>query len=85
MTMARAVVASDVGDLPEVIADGRTGLLVAPDDPSALTDALARVLGDPALAARLGEAGSQQMRESAGWPEVAERVEAELRAVVEQP
>ncbi len=84
MTMARAVVATDVGDLPEVVADERTGLLVAPDDPPALADALARVLGDPALAERMGQAGSQRMRESAGWPEVAERVEDELRAVVER-
>jgi glycosyltransferase involved in cell wall biosynthesis len=84
MTMARAVVATDVGDLPEVVADGRTGLLVAPRDPSALADALARVLSDAALAERLGQAGHAQMQERAGWPEVAERVETELRAVIDR-
>ncbi|HTZ87762.1 MAG TPA: glycosyltransferase family 4 protein [Solirubrobacteraceae bacterium] len=80
MTMARAVVATAVGDLPEVVEDGHTGLLVPPGDVDALVDALAHVLGDSALAARLGEAGHARLSERAGWPEVAERVEHELRA-----
>ncbi|HEV2974715.1 MAG TPA: glycosyltransferase family 4 protein [Solirubrobacteraceae bacterium] len=80
MTMARAVVATDVGDLPEVVENERTGLLVPPGDADALAHALARLVGDPALAARLGEAGHARMRERAGWPEVAARVERELLA-----
>lgn len=80
MTMARAVVATDVGDLPEVVENERTGLLVPAGEIQALADALARVVEDPALAARLGESGHERMRESAGWPEVAERVERELLA-----
>ncbi|HXH89329.1 MAG TPA: glycosyltransferase family 4 protein [Gaiellaceae bacterium] len=50
----RGVVASRVGGIPDLVRDGENGLLVPPGDPVALSDALARLLGDPALAERLG-------------------------------
>jgi glycosyltransferase involved in cell wall biosynthesis len=53
----RPVVASAMGGLPEVIDDGRNGLLVPPEDPAALAAALLAVLGDRELAVRLGTAG----------------------------
>jgi glycosyltransferase involved in cell wall biosynthesis len=52
----RAVVATRVGGIPDVVEDGETGLLVEPGDAAALAEALAAVLGDPELAARLGQA-----------------------------
>lgn len=57
MLCARPVVASRVSSIPEIVADAETGLLVAPDDAPALAAAVTRLLDDPALAARLGEAG----------------------------
>lgn len=56
-------VCTAVGGLPELIADGRTGFLVPPDDPSAVAAALDRVLTDPAVAAELGTAGRREVRE----------------------
>ncbi len=50
------VIASAAGGIPEVVLDGETGLLVPPGDPAALSAAMLRLLGDPALAARLGAA-----------------------------
>ncbi len=55
----RAVVATDVGGLPDVIEDGVTGLLVAPRDPVALREALDRLLSDESLRRRLGERGRE--------------------------
>jgi glycosyltransferase involved in cell wall biosynthesis len=52
----RGVVGSRVGGIPDIVADGQTGLLVPPGDARALADALVRVLTDPALAERFGAA-----------------------------
>ena len=54
MACGSAVVASHVGGIPEVVADGETGLLVPPDDPKALADALNTLARDPSRAARDG-------------------------------
>lgn len=56
------IVASDVGGIPEAVRDGVNGLLVPPSDAPALASAVGRLLGDPALARRLGEAGRRLMR-----------------------
>ena len=56
MAAGRAVVASSVGGIPETIVDGGNGLLVPPRDETALARALAQVLGDEALRARLAGA-----------------------------
>lgn len=49
------VIGSDVGGIPEVVLDERTGLVVSPRDPSALVAAIERVVTDPVLLARIGE------------------------------
>lgn len=48
------VVATEVGGLPELVEEGETGLLVPPRQPAKLSDALSRLLADPALRERLG-------------------------------
>jgi glycosyltransferase involved in cell wall biosynthesis len=57
MERGRPVVASAVGGLPEIVEDGRTGLLVPPQDADALAVALVDLATDPARAAALGAAG----------------------------
>jgi glycosyltransferase involved in cell wall biosynthesis len=54
MAMGLPVVASRVSGIPELVAHGRNGLLVEPDQATLLADAIERVLTQPALAARLG-------------------------------
>jgi glycosyltransferase involved in cell wall biosynthesis len=51
------IVAHAIGGVPEAVIDGETGLLVRPDDPAGLTAAFARLVQDPALRHRLGQAG----------------------------
>lgn len=63
MAAARAVVASDVGGLGHAVVDDRTGLLVPPENASALAAALARLIHDPDLRQRLGAAGPQRIKE----------------------
>jgi glycosyltransferase involved in cell wall biosynthesis len=55
----RGVVGSRVGGIPDLVTDGENGVLVPPEDPAALADALVRVLSDRALAERLGAAGRE--------------------------
>jgi glycosyltransferase involved in cell wall biosynthesis len=62
MQMARPVVASNQGGLPEVVVDGETGYIIGPDDPEALADRIVKLAGDPVLAARMGAAGQERAR-----------------------
>jgi glycosyltransferase involved in cell wall biosynthesis len=52
----RPVIATRVGGIPEMIVDGESGLLIDPGDVDALTEGLCRLVSDPGLARRLGEA-----------------------------
>jgi glycosyltransferase involved in cell wall biosynthesis len=63
MACGRAVVATRVGGLMEAVVDGRTGLLVPPDDAGALAAALVRLHADPELRARLGAEGPRRLAE----------------------
>lgn len=58
-----AVVTTDNGAQPEYLDDGISGLLVPPGDEQRLSEALARLLDDPALRKRLGETAREQIRE----------------------
>ena len=58
--MARPVVASRFGALPEVVAAGETGLLFERDDSVGLADAIARLLGHPDVATAMGQAGRRR-------------------------
>jgi glycosyltransferase involved in cell wall biosynthesis len=62
MLAALPVVATRVGSIPEIVADGETGAVVAPDDPAALAAAAVRLLADDAARGRMGEAGRARAR-----------------------
>lgn len=63
MAMGRAVVATKVGGVPEVVEDGVTGLLVPPADPGSLARAIVRLAEAPGLRRAMGEAGARRVRE----------------------
>ncbi|MBX9392477.1 glycogen synthase [Streptomyces sp. TRM72054] len=75
MACGTPVVASQVGGIPEVVADGKTGLLVPMDDDfvRGLAGALDAVLADPEGARRMGEAGRERAVGEFGWDMVARR------------
>lgn len=64
MLTGKAVVASNVSAVPEIVSDRVTGLLVQPDDPAALARAVIELLADPVRAAALGEAGRLRAKTS---------------------
>ncbi|MFZ5448772.1 MAG: glycosyltransferase family 4 protein [Thermodesulfobacteriota bacterium] len=59
MAMEIPVVATRVSGIPELVLNGQTGLLIAPDDPVALAEALARLIRDQNLARRLARSGRE--------------------------
>lgn len=62
--LGRPVIASNVGALPEIVVVGQTGYLVPPGDAAALAESIARLAGNPSLAAQLGtQARDRAMRE----------------------
>jgi glycosyltransferase involved in cell wall biosynthesis len=60
MAVGVPAAATTVGGIPEVVRDGREGLLVPPRDPRALADAIVRLLGDRRLRERLGSSAARR-------------------------
>jgi glycosyltransferase involved in cell wall biosynthesis len=79
------VVATDVGGTGELVVAEKTGLLVAPRDPRALAQAVARLIAEPALARRLGAAGRQRARQHFSTDSMVEAVEGEYRRLLARP
>ena len=77
----RAVVGARAGGIPDVVADGETGVLVDPDRPDEIADALVRILSDRALAERLGEGGRTR---SAAWTYTPEEYADRVAQLVER-
>ena len=68
------VVASAVGQVPQIVGDGRTGVLVPPSDPGALAAAIDALVADPARARRLGQAGRARAASEHSWDRVLDRI-----------
>jgi len=71
MACGTAVVGSRTGGIPEVVADGETGLLVPPGEPEPLTEALNTLLRDPDRADAMGQAGRKRAVSEFGWSAIA--------------
>ncbi|MGW0880209.1 glycogen synthase [Streptomyces sp. NPDC002671] len=86
MACGTPVVASRVGGIPEVVEDGKTGLLVDVDGDfeEGLGRALDTVLGDRETARRMGEAGRERAVGEFGWDAVARRTAALYEQILEQ-
>jgi starch synthase len=76
MACGTAVVASRTGGIPEVVADGETGLLVPPGDDERLAAALNALLADPDRARAMGQAGRKRAVAEFGWPAIAAQTAA---------
>ena len=82
MACATPVVASRVGGIPEVVDDGRTGLLVDPGDEPALAASVNALLADPSRAAAMGAAGRERAVAEFSWTTIAERTVELYRSLV---
>ncbi|MGH2458630.1 MAG: glycosyltransferase, partial [Chloroflexota bacterium] len=73
MAAGKAIVASRVGGIPQVIVDGETGLLVDERSPSNLAGAIARFISNPAERFDCGARARRVVERELTWPIVARR------------
>ncbi len=88
MGAGRAIVASEIAGIPQVIHHEKTGLLVPEKDPPALARAVVRLLYDRDLRERLGQEARRRVERQLNWPEVArafEQVYRQARKTGERP
>lgn len=85
MERARPVIASAVGGLPEIVADGETGLVVPSGDAEALAEAIVALAGDLARAAEMGRAGRERALAEFPPERSAERIEELYVAALGSP
>jgi glycosyltransferase involved in cell wall biosynthesis len=78
------VVATDIWAIPEMVVDGETGFTVARDDAVVLADRLVRLLSQPDVARRLGDAGRVRAHERFTWNKVAETMLRVMTASVKR-
>jgi len=76
MACGTAVVASNIGGIPEVVAEDETGLLVPPDDPYSLARALNELAGDRDRADAMGRAGRKRAIAQFDWTTIAAQTAA---------
>ena len=80
--MAKPIVATRVGGLPEIIAHEKSGLLVEPESSSALADAMAYLLTYPGAAMRLGEAARSRAQQLFAWEDYVDAHDALYRKLL---
>ena len=83
MAVGRPVIGTRIGGIPDQIVDGETGFLVPPGDVDALRQAMERLIADPALRARMGEAAKRKAVEFQASA-VVERIEQSYRELLRE-
>lgn len=78
-------VSTNVAGIPELLTDGENGLLVPPEDPTALAAAIERAIRDPILRQRLGEAAEQRVREAFDYRSSVRQLKQLLEAAWRSP
>ncbi len=80
MALAKPVVATDVGGIPEIIENGKTGILVKPKDPEALARAILKLINDNLYARGLGLNARKTVQERFSLNTMIDKVEAVYRS-----
>lgn len=84
MRYGKPVISCQAGGIPEVIEQGKTGLLVPPEDPDALAEALVYLLSNPTLRKKMGEAAKEELKSRFTADRVAADTESFYRQLLGQ-
>jgi glycosyltransferase involved in cell wall biosynthesis len=80
----KPVVVTDVGSIPEVVDDGKTGYIVPPRNPGALAKVIVRLLKDDELRRKMGENAYKKMKEELSWDKIAENTVSIYNEVINE-
>lgn len=83
MASGTAVIASDIGQIRQIVQDGHNGLLVPPGDVSALAAALQQLISDPVLRSRLAQQAREDAVQKHSWDQYLTRLEQVFSAVID--
>ena len=82
MSYNKAAIASKIGGLTDIVADGETGILVPPNNPGALHTAIVYLLENPEIIEEMGRKGYERWRQNFTPEAVAPRIEALSQSLV---
>jgi glycosyltransferase involved in cell wall biosynthesis len=83
MALAKPIVATRVGGIPEIVIDNETGILVSPDDSNQLSKALLILLSEPDLRLKLGEGGKKRVKDLFSLENYYKKIEAIIAELLE--
>lgn len=78
----KPVVVTDVGSIPEVVENGKTGFIVPPNDSNALAEAIIKLLKDDKLRKEMGENAYRKMKEELSWDKIAEKTIEVYKSII---
>lgn len=78
------VIATEVGEVPQIVANGETGILIKPKDVDGLVSAIEKLIAEPLLAKKMGEAGRKRIEQKYSWEVICDKLEKAYRDVVER-
>lgn len=83
-SFGKPVVATSVGGISEIVDEGKTGLLIPPDNPKALAKAVIRLLKDDVLREKMGKKALEIVQKNHSWDSIAEKTELIYRSLLNQ-
>ena len=83
MSCCVPVVATRAGGMPDVVGDGKTGLLVESNDPDGLAGAILQLLSDDELRSSMGQAGRRRVLELFTWEKLVENLSRNYEEILE--
>ena len=82
MAAGKPIIATNGGGVPEIVEDGKTGILIPMGDPQAMAEAISRLAADPVMAETMGARGWERVRDNFTMEHKARKVESLYRAML---
>jgi len=83
MACGLPVVATSVGGVPELVEDGKTGILVAPRKPEMLAEAIIKLLNNPEMRRKIGQNARRHVVENYDWEIITDKIEGIYRVMLD--